>query len=143
MTSGERQGVSLEGAKVTISEGLEAGRVLDRLIAEKVMGWELRPTNLVNHDRGVDLRWYPSKNSHWVDTFPDYSSNIAAAWEVVEKFLKENSDDTFLFDVFCIEGDGWCCRFSNGERNIHAEVRKRDSASTAICEAALLFVCSS
>ena len=73
---------------------MEAGRELDALVAEKVMGWRLvkrgrrvatgsdyqKPGMEVGGFRGNDdaRRWI----SH---VCPEYSTDIAAAWEVVEK----------------------------------------------------------
>lgn len=60
---------------------MEAGRELDALVAEKVMGldcsWRCVTLDGTGRDRGPARRIKP------------YSTNIDAAWEVVEK-LKEN-----------------------------------------------------
>lgn len=63
--------------------GLVAGRELDALVAEKVMGWAFHP------ERDPMFQWEaPSPHGHWhpyrFEPSP-YSSDIAAAWDVVEK----------------------------------------------------------
>ena len=84
---------------------LEACRELDALIAEKVMGWKWF-IGVANLGSGPKYRyldeprvWNPPRvewdgktempvNHPIIDTqrHPDYSSDIAAAWEVVEKY---------------------------------------------------------
>ena len=62
---------------------MKAGRELDALVAEKVMGWERGDTS-----RGF-MKWYPAGKRHKSGCgefdIPGYSTDIAAAWEVVEK----------------------------------------------------------
>jgi hypothetical protein len=68
---------------------LEAGRELDALVAEKLMGWPLRPYNdpddvrpcfnLLDGQRGL-LVWEQKGKSGW---WFSPSTNIAAAWEVL------------------------------------------------------------
>lgn len=58
---------------------MEPGRELDALVADKVMGWELSATQTNwMHDHNIAaivVNWHPS-------------TNISAAWEVVEKMQK-------------------------------------------------------
>ena len=60
---------------------MQAGRELDAMVAEKVMGW-----NIINKHMGS-----PPKETWDEDTvvciapIPHYSTDIAAAWKVVEK----------------------------------------------------------
>lgn len=56
---------------------MKAGRELDALIAEKVMGWERLEKIL--HPPG------PYEMNAWGNMIPHYSTDIDAAWEVVEK----------------------------------------------------------
>ena len=65
---------------------MEAGRELDALVAEKVMGWVLN-----RHEFGSELPGGPLKSlgiapdgSH-IMGLPHFSTNISAAWEVVER----------------------------------------------------------
>jgi Phage ABA sandwich domain len=65
---------------------LVAGRELDALVAEKVMGWH------VWHDEFHDA-WHcndpatAARGSH----VPSYSTDIAAAWQVVEQIAGTNA----------------------------------------------------
>lgn len=77
---------------------MEAGRDLDRLIAEKVMGVEMGT-----------LR--PNQFSMSATSEPKpYSTDIAAAWEVLEKLSKNEvftiTNMNYAGDVFCSIGDG-------------------------------------
>ena len=98
-----------------MNDSYDAGEELDSLIAEKVMGWhkENRP-----HDWGggdtADF-WltadgktpYPTTRWGQVGYFQP-STDIAAAWQVVEKLRKE-------WDVGFEEwAEGWCCTLDNG-----------------------------
>lgn len=61
---------------------MQPGRELDALVAEKVMGWE-RITD------GALIWWEKDgKRGHpdsYFNSFPCYSTDISAAWQVVEK----------------------------------------------------------
>ena len=72
----------------------EAGRKLDALIAERVMGWvstELPLTEFLKRtigDEKIVPGWLEDDCSDWrtnPHTLPPYSSDIAAAWKVIEK----------------------------------------------------------
>jgi Phage ABA sandwich domain len=82
----------------------EAGRDLDKLIAEKVFGIKrvFRPCDVKDRDGlgyGEDYHYIPSgkpPRTHMIDArpVPPFSTNIAAAWLVVEKmFERWNEDD--------------------------------------------------
>lgn len=88
---------------------LEAGRELDALVAEKVMGWERVEGVDINRREGVPEekldadRWHcrrawfvgnERKACEECGTLPTYSTDIAAAWEAVEKVLPD-----FLVDL--------------------------------------------
>jgi hypothetical protein len=65
---------------------MEPGRELDRLIAEKVMGWSPvkgDPSSFENPSEFQD-EWMSRHAGVW-QWLPAYSTDIAAAWEVVEK----------------------------------------------------------
>lgn len=105
---------------------MKAGRELDALVAEKVMGWDLVPTRHL-----VRLRYFrqPGTDSRAARErcyLPRYSEDIAAAWGVVEKLsgyerkLEECSE-------------GWCFTFEAGEEFWG----QADTAPLAICLAAL------
>ncbi len=104
--------------------GKKPGKELDALIAEKVMGLAVEKF-MIN----------PPKPTGWVklklDTnsksfeLPKYSTDISAAWEVVEKFVPLSLDHT----------DGnWRCGIAKEGEVYHAGA---ESAPHAICIAAL------
>ncbi len=66
-------------------EDLKPGRGLDKLIAEKVMGWTEIKTEVIP-ETGWDLYGVNSKGEGDF-LIPDYSTDISAAWEVVEKLI--------------------------------------------------------
>lgn len=95
-------------------DDMEAGRELDAMVVEKVMG--------------VDI----TSGSHRV---PFYSTDIAAAWEVVEK-LKSSSFYIEFYIEFYI--NRWQCHFCH-ETNGGVNCRRSyaPTAPLAICRAAL------
>lgn len=126
---------------------MKAGRELDILIAEKVMGWTREPINPLSIEpdrRGwLNVNGYyfshPDATTYENEKLPKYSTNIAAAWEVVEKIKMEkcmiNINEDATFSSVQIErfhplptGGTWSCivESSDGE-----------SAPHAICLAAL------
>jgi hypothetical protein len=99
---------------------LQAGRELDALVAEKVMGYTLgtppSPESAINL-AGPE---YPV-------TVPHYSTDIAAAWQVVEKF--KDRDWRFILDKY---DDGW---------GIEIELSGGKYGSGAVAETAPLAIC--
>lgn len=128
-------------------DALPAGYELDALVAEKVMGWTERDS------RGPGghpmRRWFPPQNGPWEwdqDEPKPYSTDIAAAWEVVEKLATDG-----WFQILCNPNgpDGkqvWRVELDppsqSGER-LHARVLEGtdrsygDTAPVAICRAGL------
>lgn len=64
---------------------MKPGRELDALVAEKVMGWKFTGGFSTDPELGSD-RWATDSNGHerFYQDVPYYSTDIAAAWEVVE-----------------------------------------------------------
>ena len=59
---------------------MNPGPELDALVAEKVMGWRM------DDNKHLNLAWDPKRSPNdGLRCIPDYSTDIAAAWEVVEK----------------------------------------------------------
>lgn len=109
-------------------------RELDALVAEKVMGWMKTPGK-------VEQVWVrPGGPVPFEDVYkvqpPNYSTDIAPAWEVVEKliaynpFWEENNCLQFLLTPTAPKG--WCCNFGDDNTLAYG-----DAASHAICLAAL------
>ncbi len=121
---------------------MEAGRELDALVAEKVMG-EPRPTGNVPDGVLAGVTTSSSGGGNWVGTTTGftsgdepvwlpkpYSTDIAAAWEVVGKFAGSNCTETPI-EIFGNEDGTWdvvLCGFHEA----HA-----DTVQLAICLAAL------
>jgi len=107
---------------------LPAGRELDALVAERVMGWHRRKRN------GVEVWVVTTDTFDPPVTYPvecwNPSTSIAAAWEVVEKqddclHLKQHGEKGMWEAYFC---HNYCEADYLGEA---------DTAPLAICRAAL------
>lgn len=57
---------------------LKAGPALDALVAEKVMGWRINSTK--------DGGWPPGSKWETSEEFPRFSTEIASAWTIHDKF---------------------------------------------------------
>lgn len=134
-----------------------AGRELDALIAERVMGY-------TRETRKVD--WYPVeisvfyKDPSWLEysyderscnammfrngvdasdghaaVLPYYSASIESAWSVVEKMAGDWPDFTLRHIEEDQPEDGWYARFRSTQRPGYGQ-----TAPEAICRAALIVV---
>jgi len=119
----------------------QAGREMDARVAEKVMGWESVTDELeIAKREGVpecvdSQRWH--RKQVWFNgnekmaceecgTLPDYSTSIAAAWEVVEKFE--------AMQLFRYTTGRYIACLADGNSLHEGEA---DTAPLAICKAAL------
>lgn len=60
-------------------------REIDALVAEKVMGWQKEPMHLADDEGNSLVRWFgPNRQLH-LGLLPEFSTDIAVAWLVVEK----------------------------------------------------------
>lgn len=110
---------------------LEAGPKLDALVAEKVMGWEVGPHTADPLVARFKFRWkLPNDAGYGDEPPPEYSTDIAAAWEVVEKLCA--SGDFCLLTPLGFGGNGWACKMMDDDYNATAL-----TAPLAICRAAL------
>lgn len=64
------------------------GRELDKLIAEKVMDWQGVVIFPNGEAKGRPPKWYKMS----LIDLPSYSTDISAAWEVIEKLLSDNTN---------------------------------------------------
>lgn len=127
---------------------LPAGRELDALIAERVMGWKVIETDDCN---GEDNFWLSKDGQHPFEgeygddlELPAYSTSIADAWKVVEKMRAARTWD---FSVSWHQGydtafgvDGWECEINGWDDTRYERVATSDIQKTAphaICLAAL------
>lgn len=114
------------------AETLPAGRELDALVAEKVMGWDIHFRD--RKFRGGIEHWRDPENSTLL--LPDQycpSSDIALAWQVVRKMSPRE-----LF-ISREEGRGWNVRFmpATNDGLSGGSAVGCETAALAICRAAL------
>jgi hypothetical protein len=103
-------------------------RVLDADVAEKVMGWTVE---LIVSGRDAFEEWRDPQGWRYGATPPSYSSDIAAAWQVVEHMRTRG----WRFEIHEL-WEGWRAIFVL--RATYAEYQERaESAPLAICRAAL------
>lgn len=107
-----------------------AGRELDALVAEKVMGWK-------RYGRRNSGTWTaPGGFNASAGSWPTYSTDIAAAWEVVEAMQKKAWVTEVSADCF-VDGRpaGFTahCWYDDDSRHYATA----DTAPLAICRAAL------
>lgn len=112
-------------------ERMEAGRALDALVAERVMGWHARDA------------WYDA-DDNWMadleDNFPidaeafSPSTSIEAAWQVVEKMRGRGWTMTLNQEAE-MQFEPWDCRFFGP--NDRRAIAHGNTAPLAICRAAL------
>lgn len=107
---------------------MNAGRELDALVAEKVMGWTFRtfPEGVCPNVK----HWYCGEQYVLMKPF---STDIAAAWRVVEKLVSDGR-------VFIVKGDGLRDGDFNPKWTVLCDNHPRTDAATAplaICLAAL------
>lgn len=117
---------------------MTAGRDLDALVAEKVMGWvrgKIGPAD------DLSPVWFPQgPDSYWTETVPRFSTDIADAWQVVEKLrqthccLNLHSDHAYAYSCSLIKND-------DDPHEPHSGIgRTAETAPLAICLTALLSV---
>lgn len=104
---------------------LPAGRELDALVAEKVMGWTML-ASCPMHISGCSTAGI-APGQQYSSHVPDYSTSIEAAWQVVGKITALDSTHIFVLRRFY---DGWHCAFG-------AISYEADTAPLAMCRAAL------
>jgi hypothetical protein len=78
---------------------MKAGRELDALVAEKIMGWKVEYGEL-GHEHFTE--------NGEIKFLPFYSTNISDAWEVVEKFddISVSKDKKeFLCEIVVFNGN--------------------------------------
>jgi len=95
---------------------MPAGREMDALIAKEVFGLD------VKHD------W------HWQHTTQAYTTEIGAAWKVVDKLVR------FSITIESFPKGVLCRFFGAGQTTAGDAVGWADTAPLAICRAALLAV---
>lgn len=108
---------------------MRAGRQLDALAAEKVMGWEL----VTESEFGLCWKVPLSAGGFEFrsdESAPHYSTDMVAAWLIVEQL-----SDTHGFFLGKHDSPGrppWCCRFG-----VAPDLTEGETAPFVICVAAL------
>lgn len=117
-----------------------AGRELDALVAEKVMGWiwfpkdDEGPRYLASPDPNSMYVWYPGSG---VGTHPLYSTSIAAAWEVWDKLIADGWYPDVITSHVSDGLDYRCELHRGGDGDGDYVISHADTAPLAICLAAL------
>lgn len=118
---------------------MQAGRELDMLVARVVMGWQWSMNSGAFYPPGLP----PMANTIGHDV-PKFSTDIAAAWQVVAKMRGQNGDvEIGSFTDAYRTGWWWCMIYlwSNEARNERVntgqEAVESSTAPLAICLAAL------
>lgn len=119
---------------------LSASREIDVLVAEQIMGWQIETDKpklkrLQQYfARDDHRRWWRAPEGGWYCDPPSYSSDIAAAWQIVESM---NSRGQFLFLSQCNEQ----YNIAFDERHtISPDYIREKGVALAICKAALVVV---
>jgi hypothetical protein len=142
--------------EATETTSLDEGRELDALIAERVMGyrWCVWPNV---ESRFLDLHWDKERagstplpatgdepTSHYaLSTVPCYSTDIAAAWQVVEKIAARNGDTVVSVTHNSRDGERiggeekYFCTIEDISDGIEEWEAEGVTAPLAICRAAL------
>lgn len=107
-------------------DAMPAGAAMDALVAEWVMGWERKPWTDPYDGLSYSHEFYSKERQRWLADNPKaYSSDIAAAWLVMEK----------------AHGQDWLVQVDNDEGEWHCYIGGRsaiaETAPLAICRAAL------
>jgi hypothetical protein len=118
--------------------GLPAGRELDALVAEKVMGWlEVRKQSIANAFGQHVMDDYvgkPTSTAPQAVLVPRYSSMIQEAWKIADH-LRERSQFVAVISGLGPQGvQPWICKINRDGGFIED---RADTAAVAICLAAL------
>lgn len=111
----------------------EPGPQLDAEVARKVMGWTAVGVPSIGQ-----TWWYGPRKDGATPALPAYSTDLKAAWEVVEWLMARNPQRDFHLEH--LDGSGWkvlSCydRESGGWED--GDVEPASTPAEAICRAAL------
>lgn len=120
---------------MTDIDTMPAGPEMDRLVAVKVMGWQ-KPIADAAHRGNRIGPWYAGGGTWHCDPF---STDIAHAWEVVEKLTVWEHYRSGLDIELWTEGGFWKCYFRRRDKDDKKQSTSvlEDTAPLAICKAAL------
>lgn len=119
-------------------DNMQAGRELDWDIAEQIFGF-----NIFREKTDNKLYVGHSRLRHEWQELPGYSTDIAAAWLVVEKLRQMQRTVTLGTLGVLPEPLSWGCNIFRGLRQLETVTQAvADTAPLAICRAALKAVAS-
>ena len=130
------RGMSMNNRKEIMR--LRSGREIDVLVAEQIMGWQMETDEsklkrLQRYfSRDEHPRWWRAPEGGWYSDPPSYSSDIAAAWQIVESM---NSQGQFLF--LSQNYEAYNVAFDQ-PRTTNPDYISEKSIALAICQAALV-----
>ena len=115
------------------------GPAMDILVAEQIMGWQLekdevkikRLNEFFSHNE--ERRWWLMPGGGWYDEPPSFSTDIAAAWQVVESMNRQG------YQLHLSQGDDES-HASFTTAGSHSDSIVEKSVTAAICKAALHIV---
>ena len=111
-------------------QNMRAGRELDALVAEKVMGWTNTREQAFEVTRGQLVLIGVSPDGDDLAPVPEFSTDIGAAWSVVERMVRDGHNVELKYTA-----NGWQCVVEwHFEESPFALA---DEAPLAICRAAL------
>jgi hypothetical protein len=110
---------------------------LDVMVAERVFGW-VRDHDAESQTATGSPIWEAPGKEYLQNGTPDYSTDIAAAWLVVEK-MRERGISMDLTGLANKYDQQWSCTFGDPETQ-NGECSDAASAPEAICRAALLAI---
>lgn len=115
----------------------EAGKELDALVADEVMGWIE-----CNHDGCKpwgDGKYHDPSNKYRTHSFAAFSTSIEAAWLVVEKMQETMDVELYrVHNIEAVEGPtAWMCKFGELIGGTRAGYGTAPTAPLAICRASL------
>ena len=119
---------------------LNAGREMDILVSEQVMGWQIETDEsklkglkgLLSRDG--EHRWWRTPEGAWYCDPPSYSSDMTAAWQVVE-VMKNKGQVLFLS-----QSSGESKVAFDEARTASPNYITERSTTEGICKAALIAV---
>ena len=123
-----------------MAKEMPAGREMDVLIAENIMGYTLSELSLPAYPK------YKLFDSGYVKEVPHYSTDIAAAWEVVERMPIPFKLEKCWEKAYQIGPEGWsacwctdadCEGCNENSRCTNGDDAWAETAPLAICRCAL------
>ena len=129
-----------------MAKEMPAGREMDVLIAEKVMGYTLSELSLPAYPKYKLFDIESGEFSGYVKEVPHYSTNLAAAWEVVKRMPIPFKLEKCWEKAYQIGPEGWsacwctdadCEGCNENSRCTNGDDAWAETAPLAICRAAL------